>query len=267
MKQPYISKDGTIDHLSPSQISMFLRCPKQWEYRYIRGLKIPPSGAMVLGSAYHEGLAERFRYVINNDEQPASLLAIDAFDTAFERIKAEHLVTEEDEALPFDEIVWDENPGELKDTGVKLLTLYETKIAPMITPIAVEEKARFDVSVTGLFYVPVHVITDLVTPEKIIDHKVKSRRFSEEDLKQDIQATAYWIAKKKPLDFHVALKTKQPSIEVQSTYREDKERHFFAELVTKIWQLIQGGIFPPNPVGWHCNEKWCGYWGLCKGKT
>ena len=249
-----------IDHLSPTQISMFLRCPKQWAYRYVEGLKIPPSGAMVLGSAYHEGLAERFNYVLDRKEQPELQLALDAFSESFERIKSEHLVFEDEEVLPFDEIKWETDPGELKDIGVKLLTAYEKSIAPKITPLTVEEKDIFICE-----GVPIHIVTDLVTERKVIDHKVKARRFSEDDLRQNIQATAYYMAKQKPLEFHVALKTRQPAIEIQQTHRDGQETVFFAELVTKVWQSIQSGIFPPNPIGWHCNEKWCGYWHLCKG--
>ena len=248
-----------IDHLSPTQISMFLRCQKQYEFRYIRGIKIPPSGAMVLGFAYHEGLAERFKYVLANYTQPHPLLAIDTFDTSFERIKSEHLVLDDEEALPFDEIEWETEPGALKDIGVKLLTIYEDKIAPTILPVSVEEKETLDID-----GIPLVTITDLTTTDKIIDHKVKGRRFSEDDLRRDIQATGYWVTKGKPLEFHVALKTKQPTIEIQETVRTDDDAQNFYELVTIVWQAIQSGIFPPNPVGWHCNPKWCGYWDLCR---
>lgn len=34
-------------YLSFTQLSMFLRCPRQYEFRYIKGLKIPPSGKEV----------------------------------------------------------------------------------------------------------------------------------------------------------------------------------------------------------------------------
>jgi len=247
-----------IDHLSPSQISMFLRCPKQWEFRYVQGLKIPPSGAMVLGSAYHEGLAERFRFIIKNKFQPYPLLAVDYFDTAFERIRREHLVTEEDETVPFDEIQWEQDPGELKDIGVRLLQKYEKVIAPNIEPVSVEEK---DTLIIG--DIPVCLITDLETSTKTIDHKVKKRLFSEDDLRQSIQGTIYPMATLKPLEFHVA-KTKVPDIVIQPTSRSVADEAFCIKQIKAIWQAISTGVFPPNDQGWHCNEKWCGYWKLCK---
>lgn len=253
-----------IDHLSPSQINMILRCPKQWEFRYVKGLKMPPSGAMVLGSAYHEGVAEGFRYMMfegENATYPCHLeLALDAYDTAFERIRSEHIVREDDDEIPFDEILWDDDPGKLKDMGVRLLTYYERHTAPTITPIAVEQK---DIMIVG--DVPIYMVIDLETKDKIADHKIKGRRFSEDDLRQDIQATAYWMARDKQLEFHVGLKTNTPQIIVQPANRTEQDATFFAnELVPMVWKQINSGIFPPNPIGWHCSEKWCGYWKLCK---
>ena len=258
--------EGYIDHISPTQINMILRCPKQWEFRYVKGLKLPPSGAMVLGSAYHEGIAESFRYVIAEGQQatyPHTLdIALDAFDTTFERIKSEHMVREDDEDMPFDEIKWEEAPGKLKDIGVRLVTYYEEFTAPTITPIAVEQKEFIIVT-----DVPIHMVVDLETEQKLVDHKVKGRRFSESDLAQDIQATAYWMAKDKQLEFHVGLKNHAHVI-VQPANRTAQDAQFFVtELVPKVWQQIQSGVFPPNPVGWHCSENWCGYWNLCKGRT
>lgn len=249
-----------IDHLSPTQISMFLRCPKQWEYRYVKGIKIPPSGAMVLGSAYHEGLAERFKYVIRRREQPAPSLVIDAFDTAFERIRSEHLVKDEEENLPFDDIQWEQDPDYLKDMGIELVQAYDKGVAPYVAPVTVEER---EVIIVG--DVPIHLITDLTTKTKTIDHKVKGRRFSEDDLRQSLQGTIYYMATMKPLEFHVALKTKTPTIIIQPTSRSKDDESFCARQIRKVWQATQTGIFPPNDQGWHCNEKWCGYWNLCKG--
>ena len=248
-----------IDHLSPTQISMFLRCPKQWEFRYVKGIKIPPSGAMVLGSAYHEGLAERFKYVMANDEQPGPLLAIDTFDAAFERIKSEHSVEEEEEALLFDEIQWEQDPGELKDMGITLLHIYEEHIAHGIQPISVEEK-----EIMTIGDIPVHIVTDLTTKDKTVDHKVKKRAFSDNDLRQSLQGTIYPMITEKPLEFHVA-KTSVPTILVQQATRNENDERFCVRQITTIWLAIQTGIFPPNDQGWHCNEKWCGYWNLCKG--
>jgi hypothetical protein len=110
------------------------------------------------------------------------------------------------------------------------------------------------------------LIPDLITDTKIIDHKVKAKRFSQDELNQDIQATCYFMKHKKPFEFHLALRQMKPAIEIQQAGRNGSDTEFFTELVDKVWKAIWAGIFPPNPIGWHCGPRWCGYWNLCKGK-
>ena len=48
-------------HLSWSQIRMLMRCPKQWEYRYVRGVVKPPGIALVVGAGTHKGVEVNMR--------------------------------------------------------------------------------------------------------------------------------------------------------------------------------------------------------------
>jgi broad-specificity NMP kinase len=213
---------------------------------------------MVLGSAYHEGVAKGYQHIIDTKTPPPQDLLFDTFGTSFERIRAEHFVKDEEDDVPFDEVVWDEDPGKLKDIGIELLKNYREQVMPSIVPVTVEHRIE-----SRIGDIPVIMITDLTTPESVIDHKVKSRRFSEDDLKQNVQASAYSLAIGKPLEFHVALKGK-PEIAIQKTERTSKDTAFFIRQVQFIWQAIQAGTFYPNNQGWHCSEKFCGYWGLCR---
>jgi hypothetical protein len=248
-----------IQHLSPSSLAMFLRCNKQWAYRYLDGIKIPPKGVMVLGSCYHEGIAAGFRHKMNTGEEPTLELVQDAFDSKWANIRAHNVLMDEEEALPFDAIDWEADPGELKDTGMKLLSIYEKAVAPKLNPLIVEETQTLDVDGVRIVMIP-----DLVTENKIIDHKVKARRFSEDDLKQDLQATCYYLKNRKPFEFHLALRQVKPCIEIQSAPRNGTDTKFFTELVSKVWEAIQGGIFYPRPMGYQCTPKWCGYWDICR---
>ena len=40
----------TKKHLSVTQLKMYLRCPLQYKYRYIDGLKIPPTSSLTWAS-------------------------------------------------------------------------------------------------------------------------------------------------------------------------------------------------------------------------
>ncbi len=249
-----------ISHLSPTSLNSFLRCPKSFWYRYLHDppIIIPPKGVMVLGSAYHEGLAAGFRHKMNTGENPTLELVQDAFDSKWANIRADNVLTDEEEALPFDAIDWEADPGELKDIGITLLSAYEKAIAPKLNPVLVEERQTLSVDGVQLVLIP-----DLVTDNKIIDHKVKARRFSEDDLRQDLQATCYYLKNQKPFEFHLALRQVKPCVEIQPVSRNGEDTKFFTELVSKVWLAIQSGIFPPNPIGWHCNPKWCGYYQIC----
>lgn len=252
-----------IEHLSPSQIGMFLRCPKQWEYRYVQGIKIPPTGAMVLGSAYHKGVAERFLYVIDKGEQPPPELATDIFETEWSYLLSQRsLVEDEGEQLSFDEIEWGaDDPGRLKQAGLNLIHRYDEAIAPAITPVSVESKQTMYVE-----SIPIVLVTDLVTPYATIDHKVKKKRFSEAELQQNIQGTVYQMATGLPLEFHVSLNQKALAFDIQYTTRTAADERWFVGQAELVWQAIHAGVFVPNDQGWHCSEDWCGYWCICKGR-
>jgi len=45
-----------LNHVSHSQLSMWIRCPRQWEYRYVKNVKSLSSGALIEGSCYHDTL-------------------------------------------------------------------------------------------------------------------------------------------------------------------------------------------------------------------
>jgi len=255
-----------IEHLSPSQISQFLRCGKQYEFRYIKGLKIPPAGVMVLGSAYHDGLAARFNHQKTYESFPDPELAITTFADTFERITRDRMLEEEDgEGYEFDEVAWEEEAGVLKDTGVGLLRTYQSTIAPHITPVLVEEPDALVIKTDEGIEIPIKTVIDLTTETRTVDHKVKKKAFSELELSQSLQATIYPMITELPLEFHVAKKTKVPQIEVQETHRVYADQLWFIDQAAKVWKAIQAGIFVPNNTGWHCDPRFCGYYARCQG--
>ena len=41
-------------HLSASAIGTLLRCPRQYEFRYVKGVIIPPGKTLATGSIFHK---------------------------------------------------------------------------------------------------------------------------------------------------------------------------------------------------------------------
>ena len=253
--------EETRNYLSISQINMFLRCPMQYQFRYIDGIKIPPAGVMIQGSAYHKAVAADFINVRDTHNLLPLADVADIFSTYFDEQVHQKKSVDEGETWEFEAIDWeDRDPGEVKDEGIVLAILYHDTVAPTITPIEVEN--RLDATVESVNFV---LIADVVTENTIIDHKLKKRRFSEDDLKRDLQATAYTYFYQKPFEFHQALKLKTPVIDIAKTERSKMDWKFFEMLVPKVWAAIKSGIFYPSPTGWHCSQDFCGYYTLCKG--
>src|SRR3989338_2205413 len=50
--------------LSFTQLNMFLRCPRQYHYRYVLGIRTPASGAMVQSRVWHETVERNYRQKI-----------------------------------------------------------------------------------------------------------------------------------------------------------------------------------------------------------
>jgi hypothetical protein len=257
--------------LSCTQVSMALRCAAQYEFRYQYGLRIPPSGALIQGSSYHKALARCFN--LKMVDQPADIGDITAtLSDAWDKQLADHELKEGDDAQQFDKIEWGEDdPGHLKDEAIKLSTLYVQEVAHTVEkPDLVEMNETITVG-----EIPFTLVADVVTGARIIDHKMKGRMFSANDLAQELQPVAYTYSKERrgrPFEYHVALKQKVPCIRVPAQMpslrilSQQGDYDWFEVLVTKIAESIKLGSFPPNPTGWACSEKWCGYWNGCRGR-
>lgn len=248
-------------HFSPTQINMYLRCPRQYEERYIKGFKIPPSGSMVQGRTWHKAVEKNYTQKIETGLDLSLEEVVDTFSGEFDRAFS----SEEIALRPR------ENIGALKDQGVEVTKVHHVEIAPMVEPMLVEK--AFNVSLGRYFPYTLKGIIDLVEVGNIIvDNKSFSRSPSQADLDKDIQFTAYALAwriltgsEETELRMDAVVKTKQPKVVQLGTKRTNHECRWLLGLIEEVAKAIQAGTFPPNPSGWHCSPVWCGYWNLCKG--
>lgn len=254
--------------VSNTQIGMFLRCPRQWEFRYVKGLKIPPKGVLIQGSAYHGALSENFRHKMQDKRDLNVSELLDAYDTYWNaRVggKVSSTGFDEDEEDLISDIDWEDNkPEELKDEGANLVKLYHEVVAPRIHPLAVEERVekRISEDVNYLGYI------DLEQKTSIVDHKLKSRGMSQDEADRDPQPFSYCLLKDKGVfNFHVAVKAKKPYIQIVQVRKNQKARDWWVQVVEQVVIQMNRGVFPANPSGWWCGEKFCGYFDLCKQMT
>ena len=243
-----------LDHVSHSQIEMYLRCPRQWFYRYVEGLKIPPSGSLILGGSYHKALEGNFKQKITSRTDLPVSDCLDIFSDAWNtRIK-------ETESIDWQE----EKPGDIKDMGVALVKTYRENISPTVQPTLVEEPYVTDIS--GVKFVLILDLKDIY--DIVIDHKTSSKSYTQEDVDRDIQASAISFVLGTPIIFqnHVALKQKVPRIQIVETRRTPADVYWWLEMAMEIIEQMKTGIAPPRPYDWHCSPKWCGYWSICRSE-
>jgi len=181
------------DHLSPSSISMFRRCPRQYQERYLHGRKERPAEAPVIGTAVHAGLEHNFAQKITSHEDlPAVELLTWFGDVGWP------ITLELEQAKAGEEVFWDSKPEQAKVRGAKMLAEYRETVAPRIQPTGIEGKVEVD------FHAPVPVVGrfDIERETGVIDVKTgrKAKRKPQESWR--IQAAVYGEATGKPVEFH-----------------------------------------------------------------
>lgn len=265
MKNNKLSNRNTESkpHLSPTQVNMFLRCPAQWYYRYVRGLKRPPSGAATLGSAVDSGITHNYRQKIESHQDLALDEVLDAFSTDFEARKSETLWGPE------------EKPSQVKDDGARVLSLYQGDVAPTVQPTAVQKRVELDMPNFAYRFV---VVPDVVERGSIIrDTKVVKRSPAKvEDAPalapahQD-QMVAYALAYRATQEraeegcvVDYLVRTKNTKL-VQIPFRVTSSHlAYYKNLIGLVARQIEALIFTPNRQNYLCTRRHCGYWGECE---
>jgi hypothetical protein len=186
---------------------MLQRCPEQYRRRYLLGEVARPGAALVWGSADHYAHEQNFRQKIESGTDipvgDVKAAFAEGFDRAVERNGGER------------EVEWgDDKPGDLKDKGVELAAVYHDLVSPTVQPVAVEQK--FEVRVPGV-PVPVIGFVDVLEQYKAIERKTAAR--AQKTPKPDwlIQGWLYQSIERKPVEWHVSVKTKVPAIYTPAT--------------------------------------------------
>ena len=282
------------EYLSASQINMFLRCPKQYEFRYIKQIVSPPAIALLTGVSGHAGFEAYYQDVIAGNT-PMTHTQVFEYTVA----------CLEDEAKEQEY----EFPAGEKDSTIRVLQNviepYITNVAPTIIPVAVEQEIRYEancgVEVLGyvdLFRKPSNLDLAGLDPdseeyeaeastEKIVDYKFTAKKWSPSKLKNDLQFNLYTLATGLgDVEIHNLTKTEKAhklnTIKKGDFTKEAQDlasnirilRHRFdgsefnhvETLIKDVAESITTGNFPPCAMdAWCCTEKFCGYWDRCRG--
>ena len=250
-------------HISYSQISEYLRCPRYYYYHRIQGLWIPFSQHFLNGKAVHRGAEYNYDQKI---ETRTDLKLPEVQEVAVTYFEKEAEETEVD---------WgDTNKATEKDATATLSGTYHTNVAPAIQPVLVESEFRVANQDSGWELLGYHdVISEF---GEIRDIKTASRAPSADEADKSLQLTIQALGYaafmddesadhiKVGLDYVVRSKTATKAVQLAST-RTKEEVLDAVSLIDSIVAAIDAEHFYPNPGSWVCGKK-CPFWGRCLGK-
>ena len=256
------------DHLSTTSRRMYLRCGRQFWYRYVEGQKIPPDSSLVLGVAAHGSLAFGFADQCRTDRHlpVAKLLAHFAARLPVTLREMQELAGADVERKAGD------TDAQLKDDGVAMLKLCDGQIGAKIQPERVEAEGSLQITAgqAGTFKLVVKV--DLRTRAGvIIDYKTTKKRKPEGEALWDTQLTAEQLVEErakrpaKRLEMHVIGRQKRgPFLQVlQSPIRTAEQKQDVLQSFAEVATAIRAGIFPKtDQIQQTCS--WCGFRKLCR---
>lgn len=242
---------GVVRHLSASSIGMYLRCPRQYWYRYIIGKRIPPGGALVQGLSVHKAAERGMLEKIADGRNPSPSACME-----WAASEANRILTEEEH------IVAKAERGGIVDFSVRIANCWATTLAPIVEPKVVEQD--FDVRIADTKVIGRIDVVD--TSGRVIDWKTASRAPSKSDQDLTPQTMIYAHVTDAPVSYRymVGLKTqiKTVDLDIEGTELE-RAKALTEELVSDVADAIGLGVFPRNTQGWHCSPKMCGYYARC----
>lgn len=248
------------DHLSVSQINLYLMCSLKYRFQYIDKLPRPfKSANLAFGSAIHSAISWLHKEKMDgNGVTLARLYAIFEADWFSQTVETEIRFKNGDDA------------ARLIMQGREILGLYSQSPA--------ENAEATDVGFTvplvhpenghGLS-VPLEGFMDLVEKnDGIVEFKTSAQSISQKDVDDHLQLTAYGYAyerlhQRPPKSYKIIdfVKTKSPKMIVLETTRRKEDYARFYGIASQVLKGIKGGIFCPK-AGFLCAD--CEYEGPCQ---
>lgn len=248
-------RDLPSGYLSISQLNMFLSCPKQYYFRYVEGMKIPPGIAMIEGISHHEALEMDNLNKVSKGKPVGFRTMSEKFEDTFSAKRRE---------IP--RSIWlgsEDKPDDIIQRGFTLLHKYCTETTNYIKPSEMPEQ-KIELLFGG---VPVLGFIDCTERNRIVDYKVSGKRKNKSEIENDLQLTIYAFATKKRNVAFCSLIKSTGDIVIDESKRETIDFERAEIIVSEVADSIKKGCFHScNPAdSFPCSPKWCGYYRICKG--
>ena len=250
-----------LKKISFSSLSTYQKCPRQYKFRYIQGIKSPPAIALTEGSAHHEALEYNNNHKMKKGRDLKDSVITEKFVESLRTMVEKEQVQYEDESE--DTII---------ERGGIWHKKYMREFAPKIEPVSVEKEHMKEVDLNGK---PVifHAFTDLVYGNTVLDYKTCSafrfNMFMKREIDSDLQLTFYsWLEKKRKVEQMCFIKGNTPEVKVLPSTRNIEDVKWALSVAESIVDAIEKQAFPLCPPNsWFCSPKYCGYHPDCRGKV
>jgi len=244
-----------VRHVSASSIGMYQRCPRQWAYRYVLGIKVPPDGGLITGLGVHRAAEVGMLHKRETGENPDPEMAAEtAAEYVGEQIASGEVTLNDDD-----------HAGAITDKATRVSVAWANEAAPHVDPVEVEQ--RFDLEVAGI---DVTGRMDVITADRVVDWKTSGKSPNADEHIQSVQTELYALATGKPLTytFLVDLKSgvKVADVVIDQAQAAHAAR-FATDTVAEVARGMALGIWPRTRKGWHCSKKWCGYYDRCTSNS
>ena len=251
-----------------SQLGMLEKCGEMYYRRHVLGEIVPPSIAMITGTATHKPAENSLIMKADTGE----IMSIEEmWETAFKEFGSVwerggvHLAPEE-KGVSLDRL-----KGLGSDMSVALAGVYHEKLLPVINPKSpVHVERKWIIEADGFPYDLTGTI-DVEEPGVVRDLKCQGKSPSQGDADTSEQLTMYALAvaavtgeiPEVAIDALVKLKTPK-AVTKRSTRTQADFRSIFARLERFAVIIEKGAFMPTNRGNWWCGPKWCGYALTCK---
>jgi len=259
-------------YVSVSQVKSFLMCPRKYELHYI--LREEPAFvpvALAFGSAMHAALAAHYGEIKATGERLRRDLVLDVFRDEWAK------AVEGPVPLQSDEDEDESSMDQVVDKGVSMLHTFCEYAGKMGKPDVESVEWPFAVSIydpaTGeVFEEQLVGAVDLILRENghrvIVEHKTAAKRYGIEQIRFDLQPTAYQLSARAMglgevgLRYQVITKTKVPAIQIAELHRDEQDEQDFLRTVGGVLRAVDAGVSYPVR-GWQCRS--CPYEHVCRG--
>lgn len=261
--------------LHVSMLEMMSKCGIQFQRRYGARFDcwqeeeiIPPGIALVTGISVHKAVEANLKHKIESEGQ---LLAREQVatvaDEEFRGIWQGGVMLTEDEATNVNKVF-----GSAVDQTIALALLHHDNLAPIIKPVAVEEK--FVITMADYPY-DLAGKKDVREKDALRDTKTKAAS-PPDNAARSLQMAMYAMAEKVAgrglpskvyLDFLV--KTKTPKVVIREAVPDDSWIQPLFHRIAQAIKIIQsvkegkGQFTPADPESWICSRRYCGYANTC----